>query len=95
MDNSPPSFSPTSLKVSIERHRIRGVGGERADAVRLEHLFGVAVVGGDEADAARSPGRLDDDAETSSVTSTAFVTAGIEPVWPTMSGFAKLITAKR
>ena len=31
----------------------------------------------------------------SSVTSTAVVTAGIEPVCPTMSGFAKLITAKQ
>ncbi len=43
-----------------ERHRVRRVGGVRADAVGFEHLLGVAVVGGDEADAPERVGRLDD-----------------------------------
>ena len=39
------------------------MGRVRADAVGLQHLLGVAVVGGDEADAAERGGRLDDPPE--------------------------------
>ena len=46
-----------------ERYRIRGVCRVRARAVCLEHLLGVAVVGCDQADAARALDRLDDFAE--------------------------------
>ena len=36
----------------------------------------------------------DDVAEAASTVSTALTAAGITPVWPTMSGLAKLITPK-
>ena len=62
-DSSPSSFSVTSPDVSDERNGVRRVRRVRADAVRLQHLLGVAVVGGDEADAAGGVRRLDDVAE--------------------------------
>ena len=45
----PPSRAVTLCIGHHERDRIRRVRGVRADAVRVEHLLGVAVVGGDEA----------------------------------------------
>ena len=45
-----------------QRYRVHRVGGVRA-AVRLEHVVGVAVVGGHDADAAGFVHRLDDPAE--------------------------------
>ena len=44
-----------------ERHRIRRVRGVRADAVVLEHAFGVAVVGRHQRDAARALDGVEND----------------------------------
>ena len=59
----PPSRSSRPDAVSDERHGVRRVRRVRADAVGLEHLLGVAVVGRDEADAAERRRRADDLAE--------------------------------
>ena len=64
-------------------------------AVRLEHLLGVAVVGADEADAPCRPTASTTRPRQASTVSTARTTAGITPVCPTMSGFAKFTIAKR
>ena len=75
-----------------ERHGVRRVRSVRR-AVGLEHLLGVAVVGGDERDA---PGPLDgreDHAERGVGGLDAAITAGSTPECPTMSGFARLTTA--
>ena len=66
----------------------------RADTVRLEHLLGVAVIGRDEAHATACERRLDDPAECGVRCLDRLTTAGITPVCPTMSGFAKLTTQK-
>ena len=77
-----------------ERHEIRRVRGVRADPVGLEHLLRVAVIGGHQTDttgrmhARRRPVRAHDPPPRRRRS-----TAGIEPVCPTMSGFAKFTTA--
>ena len=89
---SPSSRAPSSG--DDERHRVERVGGVRR-AVLLEHLVGVAVVGGDDAGAAacRAPPRRRSPRHASTV-STAFTAAWITPVWPTMSALAKLMIPK-
>ena len=62
-ESSPPSRSSAPATVSDERHRVRRVRRVRADAVVLEQLLGVPVVGRHEADAACAVRRLDDLAE--------------------------------
>ena len=90
----PPSRSLAPCDGDEERHRVERVGGVRL-AVGLEHLLAVAVIGGDEAGAARSRrprrrlGR-----GSASTASTAWIAAGSTPVWPTMSGLAKLTRMK-
>ena len=61
--SSPPSRSVQSIAGDDQRHGIRRVGRVRADAVCLEHLLRVAVVGRHEADAAPALDGRDDLAE--------------------------------
>ena len=85
-----------AVAVSDERHGIRRVGRVRADAVGLEQLLGVAVVGRDEADARRAhASRRRPRREQRRPSRRRATTAGMTPVWPTMSGFAKLTTRSR
>ena len=73
------------------RHRVERVGRVGA-AVGLEHVVGVAVVGGDQAGAAGRVHRADDLAEAAvDGLDRASTAAGITPVWPTMSALAKLM----
>ena len=94
-ESSPPDFSLTSLKVSIS-----GIG------LVVCAVWGLTPSGSSICSALlwsavtrqTPPAACVASTTTprhSSVTSTAVVTAGIEPVCPTMSGFAKLITANR
>ena len=72
--------------------RVRGVGA----AVGLEHVIGVAVVGGDHARAAGLVHGGDDLAEALRRRSRRRATAaGMTPVWPTMSALAKLMIPNR
>ena len=54
----------------------------------------VAVVGGDDAGAADSWTAATTSAKQASTVSIALTAAGITPVWPTMSGLAKLMIPK-
>ena len=91
----PPSRSSMPVGGDDARHRVQRVRGVRR-AVVVEHVVGVAVVGGDEQHAA---GRARRPSTTSprqrSTVSIASTAAGITPVWPTMSAFAKLMIPKR
>ena len=93
-ESSPSSRNDVPRAGEDQRHGVRRVGRVRAP-VGLEHRLGVSVVRRDQADAAYPLGRLDDLAETASTVSTAFTTAGITPVCPTMSAFAKFTTQNR
>ena len=91
----PPSRSATPSTVDDQRHRIGRVGGVGA-AVGLEHLVGVAVVGGHEQLAAGLLDGLDHLAEAA--VDRLDRLAGpprSRPVCPTMSGLAKLMIPKR
>ena len=78
-----------------QRHRVERVGRVRAP-VRLEHVLGVAVVGvTTHAPPARHRPRATTSPRQPSTVSIARTAAGITPVWPTMSGLAKLMIAKR
>ena len=76
-----------------QRHGVRRVRRVRADAVGLEHLLGVAVVGRDQADTAELGRRARRRGRGSGRPSRPPRSRpGSSPVWPTMSGFAKLTT---
>ena len=91
----PASLQFYAVRGEHERHGVRRVCGVRADTVGLEHRLGVPVIGCHEADAAerraspRPRGRGRRRPPRPHAT-----TAGITPVCPTMSGFAKLTTQK-
>ena len=58
-------------------------------------MVGVAVVGGDEAGAAALVDGGDDPAQAAVHGLDRRTAAGMTPVWPTMSAFAKLMMPKR
>ena len=58
---SSPQLSVGPLRHDeVERHRIGGVRGQRLAGIVLDHLLGVAVVGGNQRRAALGHRRLDD-----------------------------------
>ena len=91
----PVGAAPARAAGDDQRHgvqRVRRVGR----AVRLEHVVGVAVVGGHHAHAAALvDGRDHLRRGSASTVSTAVTAAAITPVWPTMSALAKLMIPKR
>ena len=77
------------------RHRVRGVGGVRAAGHGVAHQLAIAVVGGDEQRAARAAAiAAAMRPSPASTVSTALIAAASTPVWPTMSGLAKLRTTR-
>jgi hypothetical protein len=66
--------------------------GRVGRAVLLEHLVRVAVVGGDESTPPASRTARTTSPRHASTASHAGDRGGIEPVWPTMSALAKLMT---
>ena len=89
----PPSRSVRSGAVTITGTGLRecAVFGR---TVVVEHVVAVAVVGGDQAHPARRLHRLDDLRQAGVDGLDPLTAAGITPVWPTMSGLAKLMIAK-
>ena len=90
----PPSASSMPSDRDDERHRVERVR-RVGRAVGLEHLLGVAVVGGDDAGAARLVHGRSRPRRGRRRRPRSPVAAGMLPVCPTMSGLAKLMIPKR
>ena len=92
---SSPSGGAQRVVRDDERDGIRRVRRVRAHPVGLEHDLSVSVIGRYQTHAAGFLHAREDLPRQRSASSTAVTTAGIEPVCPTMSGFAKFTTANR